>query len=71
MTVDEMTFSNKIQQEIDCVGCVSSLHTYRDQLAELARNKPSNALYFEGFVIYGDKSIGKNGYRYYNKYKCI
>lgn len=58
MIVDENTFSNKIQQEIDCVGCVSSLHTYLYQLSELAKNKPGSVLYFEGFVVYGDRRIG-------------
>ena len=57
--MDENTFSAKIQQEIDCVGCVSSLHTYLYELSELARNKPGNVLHFEGFVVYGDRSIGK------------
>jgi len=58
MIVDQDRFSMKIQQEIDCVGCVSSLHTYLNELSEIASKKSGSVLYFEGLTVYGDKRIG-------------
>jgi len=60
MIVDQDRFSIKIQQEIDCVGCVSSLHTYLNELSEIAKKKNGSVLYFEGLTVYGDKRIGSH-----------
>jgi len=58
MIIDESTFSAKIHQEIDCVGCVDSLHTYLKELADIAK-RANGELFFEGFVVYADRSISK------------
>jgi len=58
MIIDETTLSGKIYQEIDCVGCVDSLHTFLKALAHIAKNN-GGEFFFERCVIYPDRSIGK------------
>jgi len=57
--IDPETFSDKIKQEIDCVGCVDSLHTYLRELAQIAKIQKNGELFFGGLVIYPDGTIGE------------